>query len=120
MAAGLEVPLLLAHVVEPVHFAVSGLPHMPNVEVERRFRAEKALADLALRIPSEAAIRRRSSPTEIRRRRLPKVASDRDAGLIVIGLHASPLLGPRMGSVTYRVLCLTATLVLALPPSVKV
>jgi hypothetical protein len=33
-----------------------------------------------------------------------------------MGLHSSPLLGPRMGSVTYRVLCLAHTLVLALPP----
>ena len=33
-----------------------------------------------------------------------------------MGLHGSPLLGPRMGSVTYRVLCLTPTLVLAIPP----
>ena len=34
-----------------------------------------------------------------------------------MGLHGSPLLGPRMGSVTYRLLCLRrGTLVLALPP----
>src|SRR5207247_1358584 len=45
-----------------------------------------------------------------------KVATDRNAGLIVMGLHSSPLLGPRMGSVTYRVLCLAHRLVLALPP----
>jgi hypothetical protein len=36
----------------------------------------------------------------------------------VMGLHGSPALGPRMGSVTYRMLCLTPTLVLALPPRV--
>jgi hypothetical protein len=35
-----------------------------------------------------------------------------------MGLHGSPLLGPRMGSVTYRMLCLSPTLVLALPPKV--
>ncbi len=34
-----------------------------------------------------------------------------------MGLHASPLTGARMGSVTYRVLCLAHTLVLALPPA---
>ena len=45
-----------------------------------------------------------------------KVVRDRQAGLVVMGLHGSPLLGPRMGSVTYRMLCLTPTLVLALPP----
>ncbi len=46
-----------------------------------------------------------------------KVARDRQVGLIVIGLHGSPLHGPRIGSVTYRVLCLSGALVLALPPS---
>ena len=53
VAAVLEVPVLLAHVVEPVHFAVSGLPHLPNLEVERRARAEKALAELASSVPPE-------------------------------------------------------------------
>jgi nucleotide-binding universal stress UspA family protein len=48
---------------------------------------------------------------------MAKVAHDRDAGLIVMGLHGSPLLGPRMGSVTYRLLRLASTLVLALPPA---
>ena len=47
---------------------------------------------------------------------IAKVANDRDAGIIVMGLHSSPVLGPRMGSVTYRVLCLAHRLVLALPP----
>lgn len=47
---------------------------------------------------------------------IAKVANDRDAGLIVMGLHASALRGQRMGSVTYRVLCLAHTPVLALPP----
>jgi nucleotide-binding universal stress UspA family protein len=49
---------------------------------------------------------------------IAKLARDRDAGLIVIGLHVSALLGARMGSVTYRVLCLTSTLVLSLPPRI--
>jgi hypothetical protein len=47
---------------------------------------------------------------------IAKVAKERHVGLIVIGLHGSPLAGPRMGSVTYRVLCLSQTPVLALPP----
>ena len=68
VAATIEVRVLLAHVVEPVHFAVSGLPDMPNVDVERRFRAEKSLAELTLRIPPKLR-RRRQSPMEIRRRK---------------------------------------------------
>ena len=115
IATALDVPVLLAHVVEPVHFAVSGLPHLPNLEVERRFRAEKSLGELAAclgpKVRSEALVAYGDPAEEI-----SKVARDRDTGLIVIGLHASSVLGPRMGSVTYRVLCLTAMLVLALPP----
>jgi hypothetical protein len=45
-----------------------------------------------------------------------KLADARNRHRIVMGLHSSGLLGPRMGSVTYRVLCLTRALVLALPP----
>ncbi len=91
------------------------MPHLPNLEVERRSRAEKALAELAaslgptLRVEALVAY---GDPAE----EIAKVARDRDTGLIVIGLHATSILGPRMGSVTYRVLCLTAMLVLALPP----
>ena len=117
VAAVLDVPVLLAHVVEPVRFAVSGLPHLPSIEVERRFRAERALGELAFTIPANLlpeALVAYGDPAE----EIAKVARDRDAGLIVIGLHASSLLGPRMGSVTYRVLCLTSTLVLALPPGI--
>lgn len=45
-----------------------------------------------------------------------KLADTRDVSLIVMGLHSSAFLGPRMGSVTYRVLFLTRAAVLALPP----
>jgi nucleotide-binding universal stress UspA family protein len=115
IAAALDVPVLLAHVVEPVRFAVSGLPHLPNLEVERRFRAERSLSELSgcvgTNIKAEALVGYGDPAEEI-----AKIARDRGAGLIVIGLHASSVLGPRMGSVTYRVLCLTSTLVVALPP----
>ena len=119
IAERLGVPVLLTHVVEPVRFAASGLPHLPNlpnIEVERRSRAEKALAELASTIPSTLhaeALVAYGDPAE----EIAKIARDRDAGLILIGLHASSLLGPRMGSVTYRVLCLTSKHVLALPPA---
>ena len=88
VAASLEVPVLLAHVVEPVHFAVSGLPHMPNIDVERRSRAEQSLAELTPRIPAKLrpeALVAYGDPAE----EISKMARDRDAGLIVIGLHAS-------------------------------
>jgi len=115
LAEALNVPLLLLHVVEPVRATVSASARLPKVEAERRHRAEqnleRALEDMPAAIKHEAIIAYGEPAEEI-----AKVANDRDAGIIVMGLHSSPVLGPRMGSVTYRVLCLAHRLVLALPP----
>jgi nucleotide-binding universal stress UspA family protein len=114
IAATLDVPVLLAHVVEPVRISLSGFPHLPNIDAERRFRADKALAETAAALPSQVrgeALVAYGDPAE----EIAKVAHDRQTGLIVMALHASPLVGPRMGSVTYRVMCTTSALVLALP-----
>ena len=115
IAAQLDVPIVLAHVVEPVRLAISSMPALPTLELERRSRSEKSLADLVEGLPATVkaeALVAYGDPAE----EVAKVARDRSAGLIVIGLHASTPLGPRMGSVTYRVVCLTSSLVLALPP----
>jgi len=85
------------------------------VETERRYRAEAQLereAEAMGAATKTEALVAYGEPAE----EIAKVAADRDAGLIVMGLHSSPLLGPRMGSVTYRVLCVAHRLVLALPP----
>jgi universal stress protein E len=115
LAEALDVPMLLLHVVEPVRATISAAARLPKVEAERRYRAEqeleRALEEMPARIKSEALIAYGEPAEEI-----AKVATDRDAGIIVMGLHSSPVLGPRMGSVTYRVLCLAHRLVLALPP----
>jgi nucleotide-binding universal stress UspA family protein len=50
---------------------------------------------------------------------ISKIAGERRAGLIVVGLHDSAMSSARLGSVTYRVLCLAQRLVLALPPAEK-
>jgi nucleotide-binding universal stress UspA family protein len=115
IAAELDVPLVVAHIVEPVRLAVSSMPALPTLELERRSRGEKALADLIDDVPAAVkaeALVAYGDPAE----EVAKVARDRAAGLIVVGLHASTPLGPRMGSVTYRVVCLTSSMVLALPP----
>jgi nucleotide-binding universal stress UspA family protein len=116
LAAALGVPLLLSNVVEPVRLPGFAAAQLPSLESERRERSERALAQLAARLPSSLkteAVIAFGDPAE----EIAKLAQSRHVGLIVIGLHASPLSGPRMGSVTYRVLCLTKTLVLALPPA---
>ena len=114
ISTALTVPLILAHVIEPVR-ALASHPGLPTVETERRYRVEAELEQLSGEVAdgtAPEAIIIYGEPAE----EIAKVAGDRGAGLIVMGLHSSPLLGPRMGSVTYRVLCLAHRLVLALPP----
>ena len=115
VAEMLDLPLLIVHVIEPVRSLVAAQPRLPKIEAERRDRAERELEQATAGMPSSVRpelLVSYGEPAE----EIAKVAQDRDAGLIVMGLHSSPLLGPRMGSVTYRVLCLAHRLVLALPP----
>jgi nucleotide-binding universal stress UspA family protein len=115
LAQALGVPLILLHVIEPVRTPLAARLHLAGIEADRRAVAEEGLQALVAELP--ARVHRETlvaygDPAE----ELAKVIRDRQAGLVVMGLHASPLLGPRMGSVTYRMLCLSPTLVLALPP----
>jgi nucleotide-binding universal stress UspA family protein len=115
LADALALPLLLVHIIEPVRSILSAHGTPATVETERRYRAEAELERAAEGIVGGSraeALVAYGEPAE----EIAKVASDRGAGLIVMGLHSSPVLGPRMGSVTYRVLCLAHRLVLALPP----
>ena len=114
IAEALSVPFLATSVVEPVRTPLAAKLHLPSIELERTTRAEDALAELlatGLRQPHPEALVSYGDPAE----EIVKIARDRRAGLIVIGLHGSPL-GPHKASVTHRVLCLAPALVLALPP----
>jgi universal stress protein A len=115
IATLLDVPLVVTHVVEPVRSPLAARLHLPSIELERRARAEDALGALVAavdpRVPCEALVSYGDPAEEI-----SKVARDRNTGLTVIGLHATPMLGARMGSVTYRALCLSSGLVLGIPP----
>jgi nucleotide-binding universal stress UspA family protein len=111
----LRVPFLVTSIVEPVRSPLGAKLHLPSIELERRTRTEDALARLIARVPEHLhpeALVGYGDPAE----EVAKIARDRQAGLIVMGLEASPMAGPHMGSVTYRVLCLVPALVLALPP----
>jgi nucleotide-binding universal stress UspA family protein len=117
LADALNLPLVLVHVIEPVRSRRLARLDLPGLESVRRATAEEGLDRLIAAIPP--GVRREvliavGDPAE----EASNVVRDRQAGLVVMGLHASPLLGPRMGSVTYRMLCLSPTLVLALPPKV--
>jgi universal stress protein A len=116
IADALGVPLLLAHVLEPIYvpprarLAIPGLDHDRRAEVERQLRELSEACGSATSV--EALVLAGDASEEI-----ASLAEARRAGLIVMGLHSSGRLGRRMGSVTYRVLCLTHALVLALPPT---
>jgi nucleotide-binding universal stress UspA family protein len=115
IAEAISVPLIALHVVEPVKSRLASKLHGASVEANRRAVAEDRLNELLATTPrrlhAEPLVAYGDPAEEI-----AKVARDRQAGLIVMGLHGSPLLGPRMGSVTYRLLCLSPVLVLAVPP----
>ena len=117
LADALHVPLILVHVIEPVKSWLAARLHLSGIEADRRAVAEEGLAgllaEIPLRPPPEALVVYGDPAEEV-----AKVAHDRQAGLVVMGLHGSPLMGPRMGSVTYRLLCVFQRLVLALPPKV--
>ena len=116
LASAIAVPLILAHVIEPVFVPATVRLAVPGSDAARREDAEAKLAALAASAGSAVTTETLvvgGDPSE----EIVKLADTRDARLIVMGLHSSGLLGPRMGSVTYRVLCLAHALVLALPPA---
>jgi nucleotide-binding universal stress UspA family protein len=115
LAEALDLPLTLLHVIGPVRSRLVSRLNLVGLDSNRRAEAENGLnglmAEVPRRVRKEMAVVE-GDPAE----EAAKVVRDRHAGFVVIGLHGSPMLGPRMGSVTYRVLCLAPTLVLALPP----
>jgi nucleotide-binding universal stress UspA family protein len=115
LAEALNLPLMLLHVIEPVRSRLLARLNLTGLDSDRRSVAEECLDELVATIPRRLrpeALIVFSDPAE----EAAKVVRDRQAGLVVMGLHGMPPLGPRLGSVTYRMLCLTPTLVLALPP----
>jgi nucleotide-binding universal stress UspA family protein len=114
LAEALNLPLLLLHVIEPVKSRLVARLNLAGLDSDRRAVAEECLnepGEIPSRLRPEALIAH-GDPAE----EAAKVVQDRHAGLVVMGLHGMPPLGPRMGSVTYRMLCLCPTLVLASPP----
>jgi nucleotide-binding universal stress UspA family protein len=106
--------LLVTHVVEPTRLAFPRRADGPKLDAERRAQAQDLLdalvADHAPGDRVETLIAYGDPAEEIVR-----IAKDRHAGLIVMPLSIERARGPLVGSVTYRVLCLANSLVLALP-----
>jgi nucleotide-binding universal stress UspA family protein len=115
IADALSVPLVITYVLEPVFIPDTVRSALSGADASRRAHVEESLGEIVTSIPSrvrtESLIMTGEPAQEI-----VTLAETRGANLIVMGLHSTGLLGPRMGSVTYRVLCLARALVLAIPP----
>jgi len=105
IADATRVPLALIHVLKP--------ENGPAPIEKARTELARLQALVTSRVPTECLVLS-GEPSE----QIVELAASRHANLIVMGLHSSGLLGPRMGSVTYRVLSATNAFVLALPPHV--
>jgi universal stress protein A len=115
IADATRVPLAITHVLKTEGAALGNrwaVPELDRSPIERA-RAELSTlqASVTPRVLTECLVLSGEPSEEI-----VKLAASRHANLIVMGLHSSGLLGPRMGSVTYRVLSTTDAFVLALPP----
>ncbi len=116
VAETLGVAALVAHVIEPMRLPFARRQDALRIDAERRARADQAMEAL-LRTPAgqkrvEGLVAYGEPAEEI-----AKIAHDRHAGLIVMGLRAGHSPHGRMGSVTHRVLCISQAAVLALPPN---
>ena len=118
IAEALGASVVLAHVAERFFAAPGHERFVARLRKTRQLHAQSTLHELLGGLPP--AVR----PTFVTASGDPaaeiaRLALRCDAGLLVMGLHSSIGGGPRMGAVTYRVLCRTHKLVLALPPQAQ-
>ena len=116
IAKNLRVPLIVAHIVEPIFVPMRVRQALSGVDSVRRAEVEAGLTAIEASIPPGVTAENvvsTGAPAE----EIVRLAETRGANLIVMGLHSGGMLGPRMGAVTYRVLCATKALVVALPPA---
>src|SRR5688572_24541943 len=117
LAEAISVPLVVGYVLEPIPMGYASGLAIARAEEKRRADAEQSLSRLTAAIGPHVRVKSVVVPGDPSDR-IVAMSENHQANLIVMGLHSSGLLGPRMGSVTYRVLRRTNALVLALPPQV--
>ena len=113
LAVALGLPVVFVHVLEAARRLGAARLDVGDVETERTETAKDeldALVSTVSRQVTPETLIVAGDPAE----EAAKLVRDRHAGLVVMALHGSPH-GRRIGSVTYRMLCLCTALVLALP-----
>jgi nucleotide-binding universal stress UspA family protein len=115
LAANLKAGLVLLHALQPLHTVGRWREQAQTQETSSRTEAEsrmKVLVDAMDATTPVETVMRTGGPADV----IADVATERKAGLIVMGLQgAGGLLGSAPGSVTYRVLLLAPAPVLAVP-----
>ena len=117
LAEALDASLVVAHVFEPPVLLPSHRSVVGPAIAARRQRTEGALAALMATLPP-ALKAKRVAATGRAADEIARIAKEHEAGVLVMGLHSNPGGGPRMGSVTYQVVCHCSSLIVALPPEV--
>ena len=115
LAETFNVPLVLVHVIEPVKIRMRVGSTASRCNPDQRAAAEATISELLAGLPRHVRREVRivhGTPAE----EIARVAHDGRAGLVVMGLNGAAAPDRRRGSITYRVLCLSQTLVLAVPP----
>lgn len=115
LAKQLSIPLLVVHVVSSIRGAARWREtlavHERILLARARTKMDTFVAPLGTGLQIETLVTTGSPADEV-----AAVAAERNVGLIVMGLvGTSGVLGARPGSVAYRVLCVAAVPVLALP-----
>jgi nucleotide-binding universal stress UspA family protein len=115
IASTLGASLLLTHVVASRE--LTGLDNASAFgrldEIAARDRLDALRTEIVCDTPIEALVLSGHPAEEI-----AAIAAERNVGLIVMGLRgAGGVLGPRPGSIAYRVICLAPSLLLAIPPT---
>ena len=115
LAAALKLPVVLVHVVDQVAPPLAGGRHVVELHAQRLADAEALLLQIAGAAPPGIHVDLQIASGEPARE-AARIVNEREAGLVVMGLRAAAQPGPRMGSVTYRMLTRSSAVVLALPP----
>lgn len=114
IAEAISAPLIVAHVLEPIAIPPRVRLAMSGADAARRAQADEKLAGLLAHVHTPVKTETlivSGDPSE----EIVRLTEARGANLIVMGLHSPEGPGPRMGAVTYRVLCQARALVLGLP-----
>jgi len=115
IAGELHARVMIGHVMEPIDLPVPEQVDAAEVMSERHRRACSGLQAIAAgdAISTPEILISSGQPAE----EIARWIREHHVGLLVMALHDAPEAGPRMGSVTYRAICLGGVLTLALPPA---